>query len=167
MAYFAASQILVFMARGVRLPEGGLDAAAVGHGRADAGGGARRARHHAPRSSTGASARGSKPRLERYEKQYVPDLHAPPLDDARKAATRRSDEREEARRARARALRATGRSPRARRCSPRRCALDPKQPDAHYVKVRAGARARRSLDEAARLLEQDDRRRATTATSCG
>jgi Flp pilus assembly protein TadD/predicted negative regulator of RcsB-dependent stress response len=76
-----------------------------------------------------------KPHLERYEKQYVPDLHAPPLDDARKAA--RANPNDAKRQVElALALYADNQKPEGDAVLAEALRIDPKQPDAHYVKLR-------------------------------
>ncbi|WP_437534290.1 tetratricopeptide repeat protein [Sorangium sp. So ce726] len=151
MAYFAASQIVVFMAGEFGFPKvvSMLPRWAAG-----------KRTQEVVKESLGISAEELdrrfrawlKPRLERYEKQYVPDLHAPPLDEARKAAARapkdakrlvelalslfEDGQRQEGEAVLAEALR-----------------VDPKQPDATYLKVRA-AFAEKKPDEAARLLSK-------------
>lgn len=93
-----------------------------------------------------------KPRLARYDKQYVPDLHAPPLDDARKAVLKaprdakkhvelalalfQDDQQQEAEAVLAEALR-----------------LDPKQPDANYIKLRM-AFGQKKVADADRIINK-------------
>ena len=127
MAYFAASQIVVFMAeefgfpklvsmlprwaRGERTPEVVKVALGVEPQEVD-----RRFRAWLSR------------RLARYAKQYVPDLHAPPLDEARKAvqaAPKNARKHVEL----ALALFADGQKPEAEAMLAEALRLDPKQPE--------------------------------------
>ena len=75
---------------------------------------------------------------------------------ARRGAQGAADRPERTRRSsyssRSRSFR-TGRSPRRSRCSTRRCDLDPKQPDAHFVRLRL-AMGEKKLDDAARILDK-------------
>ncbi len=149
MAYFAASQILVFAAgefgfdkvvsmlpkwgAGKRTPEVVREALGIGPEELD-----RRYR----------AWLGKK--LARYDQQYVPDLHVPPLDDARKAAL--ADSKNAKRHvALALALYADKQAPEGDAVLAEALRLDPKQPDAHLVKVRQ-ALGKKDLPEAARLL---------------
>ncbi|WP_438028021.1 tetratricopeptide repeat protein [Sorangium sp. So ce233] len=151
MAYFAASQIVVFMveefgfpkvvsmlprwAAGKRTPEVVKESLAIGTEELD-----RRFRAWL------------KPRLERYEKQYVPDLHAPPLDEARKAAARAPKDAKRLVEL-ALALFEDGQRQEGEAVLAEALRVDPKQPDAAYLKVRA-AFAEKKPDEAARLLSK-------------
>lgn len=151
MAYFAASQIVVFMveefgfpkvvsmlprwAAGKRTPEVVKESLGIGTEELD-----RRFRAWL------------KPRLERYEKQYVPDLHAPPLDEARKAAARAPKDAKRLVEL-ALALFEDGQRQEGEAVLAEALRVDPKQPDATYVKVRA-AFAEKKPDEAARLLSK-------------
>lgn len=149
MAYFAASQILVFAAgefgfdkvvsmlpkwgAGERTPQVVREALGIGPEELD-----RRYR----------AWLGKK--LARYDKQYVPDMHAPPLDDARKAAL--ADPKNAKRHvALALALLADRQAPEADAVLAEALRLDPKQPDAYFVKVRL-ALGEKKLTEAASLL---------------
>ena len=149
MAYFAASQILVYMAQdfgfqkvvsmlprwgaGQRTPEVVKGALGITPGELD-----RR------------FLAWLKPRLTRYEKQYVPDLHAPPLDDARKAVLAApKDAKKHV--ALALALFEDGQDQEAEAVLAGALRLDPKQPDANYIKLRV-AFSEKKLDEAARLI---------------
>jgi tetratricopeptide (TPR) repeat protein len=149
MAYYAASQILVFLAQefgfekivamlpkwgaGERTPEVVREALGIGPEELD-----RRYRAWLEK------------KLVRYDKQFVPDLHAPPLDDARKAAL--ADPKSAKKQvALALALLADRQVPEAEAVLAEALRLDPKQPDAHFVKVRL-ALAEKNLTEATRLL---------------
>lgn len=151
MAYFAASQIVVFLAKefgfekvvamlpkwgaGLRTPEVVRQALGVSPEELD-----RRFRAWLG------------PRLERYRKQYVPDLHAPPLDEARKAV--RADPTNAKKQVElAMALLADGQGPEADATLAEALRIDPKQPDAHYVKLRL-AMADKKWSEAARLVNK-------------
>ena len=151
MAYYAASQISVFIAEefgfprlvsmlprwgaGKRTPEVVQESLGIGPEELD-----RRYRAWL------------KPRLARYEKQYVPDLHVPPLDDARKAA--RKDPNDAKKHvALALALFADGQKAEGEAVLGEALRLDPKQPDAHYFKVRK-AMKEKNVAEAERLLNK-------------
>lgn len=149
MAYFAASQILVYLAQeygfpkvvsmlprwasGERTPEVVKGALGITSNELD-----RRFRAWL------------EPRLDRYTKQYVPDLHAPPLDDARKAA---KAEPANAKRLveLSLALFADSQKPEGEAMLGEALRLDPKQPDAHYVKLRMAMREK-NFAEAERLV---------------
>jgi cellulose synthase operon protein C len=151
MAYFAASQLVVFMAqtygfakvvdmlprwgKGERTPEVVKGALGVSHEDVD------------------RSFRvWLKKRLERYEKQYVPDLHAPPLDEARKAL--RADPKNARKLVElALALLADGQKPEAVAVLDEAQNVDPKQPDANYVRLRF-AMAEKRIDDAARIIDK-------------
>ena len=92
------------------------------------------------------------PRLSRYGKQYVPDMHVPPLDDARKAARKAPNDAKKQVEL-ALALFSDGQKPEAEAVLAEALRLDPKQPDAHYVKVRLAVRAK-DFAEAERLLQK-------------
>lgn len=151
MAYFAASQIVVFMAQ-----EFGFQKVVAMLPRWSAG-------QRTPEVVQGALGITPEeldrrfrawlaPKLGRYTKQYVPDLHAPPLEDARKAARAEprngkklvelalalfeDDQEAEAEAMLAEALR-----------------VDPKQPDAHYFKLIKAFRAK-DAKEADRLIKK-------------
>ena len=151
MAYFAASQIVVFM-----VDEFGFPKVVSMLPRWAAG----KRTPEVVKESLGISAEELdrrfrawlKPRLERYEKQYVPDLHAPPLDEARKAA---ASAPKDARRLveLALALFEDGQRQEGEAVLAEALRIDPKQPDAIYIKVRA-AFAEKKHDEAARLLSK-------------
>ncbi|MDC3979833.1 tetratricopeptide repeat protein [Polyangium jinanense] len=151
MAYFAASQLVVFMAdkygfdkvaamlprwgKGERTPDVIKGALGVSHDEVD-----RQFREWL------------KKRLARYEKQYVPDLHAPPLDEARKAL--RTDPKNPKKLVElALALFSDGQKPEALAVLDEALALDPKQPDANFVRLRL-AMGEKKLDDAARILDK-------------
>ncbi|MEJ7729205.1 MAG: tetratricopeptide repeat protein [Polyangiaceae bacterium] len=147
MAYYAASQIVVFMAKEFGFPKvvGMLPRWGAGQ-------------------RTGEVVRGSlgispeeldrrfrawlEPRLGRYRQQYVPDLHAPPLDDARKAALAAP---KDARKlvSLALALLADDQEAEAQAVLAEALRLDPKQPDAHYIKLRVAFSAKKAPEAAA------------------
>jgi tetratricopeptide (TPR) repeat protein len=149
MAYFAASQILVYLAQeygfpkvvamlprwasGERTPEVVKGALGITSDELD-----RRFRAWL------------KPRLDRYTKQYVPDLHAPPLDDARKAAKAEPQNAKKLVEL-ALALFADSQKPEGEAMLTEALRLDPKQPDAHYVKLRIAIREK-NFTEAERLI---------------
>ncbi|WP_437915473.1 tetratricopeptide repeat protein [Sorangium sp. So ce302] len=151
MAYFAASQIVVFMAGEFGFPKvvSMLPRWAAG-----------KRTQEVVKESLGISAEELdrrfrawlKPRLERYEKQYVPDLHAPPLDEARKAAARAPKDAKRLVEL-ALALFEDGQRQEGEAVLAEALRVDPKQPDATYLKVRA-AFAEKKPDEAARLLSK-------------
>lgn len=145
MAYYAASQISVFIAEqfgfaklvsmmprwasGERTPEVVKGALGISSEELD-----RRFREWL------------KPRLERYTRQYVPDLHAPPLDDARKAV--KADPTNAKKQVElALAFFADGQQTEGDATLSEALRLDPKQPDATYVKLRM-AMSKKDLAEA-------------------
>lgn len=149
-AYYAASQILVFAAQ-----EFGFDKVVAMLPRWGAG-------ERTPEVIQGALGVGPdeldrrfkkwlEPRLARYATQFVPDLHAPPLDDARKAVLA-DDKNAKKHVALALALLADGQKPEADATLDEALRLDPAQPDAHFVRARFAlgdkdlAGARRELD---------------------
>jgi Flp pilus assembly protein TadD len=92
------------------------------------------------------------PRLDRYSKQFVPDMHVPPLDDARKAARAApNDARKQVKLALA--LYADGQKQEGDAVLAEALRLDPKEPNAHYVQVRLALKER-NLPEAERVLYQ-------------
>jgi tetratricopeptide (TPR) repeat protein len=93
-----------------------------------------------------------KPRLARYEKQYVPDLHAPPLDEARKAV-RRAPKDAKKHVELALALFQDGQEQEGEAVLAEALRIDPKQPDAAYIKLKFAFRQKK-LDEAGRILNQ-------------
>jgi len=151
MAYFAASQLIVFMAekygfekvvsmlprwgKGERTPEVVMGALGVSHEEVD-----RQYRAWL------------KVKLARYEKQYVPDLHAPPLDDARKAL--RKDPKNPRKLVElAIALFANGKKEEAMAVLEEAQDIDPKQPDANYVRLRL-AMSDKDMDAAERIIDK-------------
>jgi Flp pilus assembly protein TadD len=91
-----------------------------------------------------------KPRLERYTKQYVPDLHAPPLDEARKAV--KADPTNAKKQVElALAFFADGQQPEGEATLTEALRLDPKQADATYVKLRM-AMSKKDLTEAEKQI---------------
>src|SRR5262249_46824143 len=134
MAYYAASQILVFLAS-----EFGFDR--IVNMLPKWGSGERTAQvvkealGITPEELDRRFRAWLQPRLRRYAKQYVPDLHAPPLDDARKAV--RADPKNGKRYVElALALLADHQGTEAEAMLAEALRIDPKQPDAHYVKLR-------------------------------
>lgn len=151
MAYYAASQLVVFMAekygfakvvdmlprwgKGERTADVVKEALGVSHEEVD-----RQYRDWL------------KVRLARYEKQYVPDMHAPPLDDARKAL--RTDPKNPKKLVKlALALLASGQKDEALALISEAQDIDPKQPDANYVLLRL-AMMDKKVDEADRLVNK-------------
>jgi Flp pilus assembly protein TadD len=149
MAYFAASQIAVFMAK-----EFGFPKVASMLPRWAAG-------KRTPEVVQGALGISTEeldrrfrawlePRLSRYAKQYVPDLHAPPLDDARKAV--QSDPKNGKKLVElALALLQDGQEPESEAVLAEALRMDPKQPDAHYFKLMRAFRAKKT-DEAGKII---------------
>lgn len=151
MAYYAASQIIVFMAKefgfpkvvsmmplwaaGKRTPEVVKEALGITTEELD-----KRFRAWL------------EPHLSRYAKQYVPDLHAPPLDDARKAA---QDDPKNAKKLveLAFSLMRDGQDAEGEAVLTEALKLDPKQPDAHYYKVVKAMRTKR-IGEAQKLVDK-------------
>ena len=142
MAYFAASQIIVFMAEkygfpkvvammpkwaaGKRTPEVVKEALGISSDELDK-------QYRA----------WLKPRLQRYEKQFVPDHHVPPLDDARKAV--KADPKNAKKIFElAKALGADGQDQEAEAMFQDALRADPKEPNANFELVR---RAIRKQDE--------------------
>ena len=151
MAYFAASQIIVFMAK-----EFGFDKVVSMLPRWAAG----QRTPEVVQASLGITSQELDrryrawlgPRLDRYAKQYVPDLHAPPIDDARKAVL--ADPKNAKKQVElALAFLSEGQKPEAEATLSEALRIDPKQPDAHYVKLRM-AFAEKKLDEAGRLVDK-------------
>lgn len=149
MAYYAASQILVYASQTYGFPKvaGMLRGWANGERTGEV-----------VKKSLGITAeeldRGFRawlvPRLDRYKKQYVPDLHSPPLDDARKAV--KADPTNAKKHVElALAFLADGQVPEAEATLAEALRLDPRQPDAHYVKLKKAMRAK-DLTEAERLV---------------
>jgi len=151
MAYFAASQILVFMVQEFGFPKvvGMLPRWGAGE-RTPAV-----VQNALGVSSTELDRRFRawlKPRLVRYEKQYVPDLHAPPLDDARKAVKAAPKDAKKLVQL-ALALFQDGQEQEAEAMLAEALRLDPKQPDANYIKLRM-AFGQKKLNDAARIIDK-------------
>ena len=149
MAYFAASQILVYLAQEYGFPKVVSMLPRWANG------------ERTPEVVKGALGITSEeldrrfrawlaPRLDRYAKQYVPDLHSPPLDDARKAAKAAPSNAKKMVEL-ALALYADGQKPEGEAMLAEALRLDPKQPDAHYVKLRMAMREK-NFAEAERLV---------------
>jgi tetratricopeptide (TPR) repeat protein len=151
MAYFAASQLVVFMAEKYGFPKvvALLPLWAKGERTGEAIQGA-----------LGISAEQLdkefrawvQKRLSRYDKQYVPNMHAPPLEDARKAV---KDDPKSARKhvELTLALIEDGEKDEALAVLDEALRLDPKDPDANYVKLRF-AMATKKLDLAEKIVAQ-------------
>ena len=149
MAYFAASQILVYMAEEFGFPKvvAMLPRWGAGERTPEVVKGALGV---TPEELDRRFRAWLKPRLTRYEKQYVPDLHAPPLDDARKAVLAApKDAKKHV--ALALALFQDGQEQEGEAVLAEALRMDPKQPDANYVKLRV-AFGDKKLDEAGRLI---------------
>jgi tetratricopeptide (TPR) repeat protein len=151
MAYYAASQILVFVAKEFGFPKVVSMLPRWGAGERTA---------QVVQESLGITPEELDrrfrtwltPHLDRYTKQYVPDLHAPPLDDARKAARAApNDPKKQVELALA--LLADGQQPEGAAVLAEALRLDPKQPDALYVKLRLAMREK-NVAEADRLVAQ-------------
>ena len=138
MAYFAASQIIVFMAEKYGLPKvvSMMPKWAAG-----------KRTPEVVKESLGITSEELdtqyrawlKPRLSRYEKQFVPDRHVPPLDDARKAV--KADPKNAKKLYQlARALGADGQDTEADAIFQEALRVDPKQPDANFELVRRAMR---------------------------
>jgi len=149
MAYYAASQILVFVAQEFGFPKVVSMLPRWGAGERTA---------QVVQESLGITPEELDrrfrawltPHLARYTQQYVPDLHSPPLDDARKAARANpGDAKKQVELALA--LLADGQKPEADAVLGEALRLDPKQPDAHYVKLRVAVREKNAA-EAERLV---------------
>jgi cellulose synthase operon protein C len=151
MAYYAASQILVFLAQEFGFPKVVSMLPRWGAGERTA---------EVVKESLGVTPDELDhrfrawlgPHLDRYTKQYVPDLHVPPLDDARKAA-RAAPGDAKAQVSLALALYADGQKPEGDAVLAEALRLDPKQPDAHYLKLRLALREK-NAPEAERILAQ-------------
>ena len=138
MAYFAASQIIVFMAEKYGFPKvvSMMPKWAAG-----------KRTPEVVKESLGITSEELdkqyrawlKPRLSRYEKQFVPDRHVPPLDDARKAV--KADPKNAKKLFQlARALGADGQDTEAEAMFQEALRADPKQPDANFELVRRAMR---------------------------
>jgi tetratricopeptide (TPR) repeat protein len=151
MAYYAASQISVFVAQEFGFPKlvSMLPRWANGDRTAEV---VKGSLGISPEELDKRYRAWLKPRLSRYEKQYVPDLHVPPLDDARKAAKKDPNDAKKQVRL-ALALFADGQKPEGEAVLAEALRLDPKQPDAHFVKVRLALKEK-NVAEAERLLNK-------------
>ncbi|MCC6554084.1 MAG: tetratricopeptide repeat protein, partial [Polyangiaceae bacterium] len=151
MAYFAASQILVYMAQDFGFPKvvSMLPRWGAGERTPDVVKGALGV---TPEELDRRYRAWLKPRLARYEKQYVPDLHAPPLDDARKAVRAAPKDGKKLVEL-ALALFQDGQEQEAEAVLGEALRVDPRQPDAHYIKLRV-AFGEKKLDEAARIIHK-------------
>ena len=134
MAYFAASQIIVFMAEKYGFPKVVSMMPKWGAGKRTP---------EVVQESLGITSdeldkqyrAWLKPRLARYEKQFVPDSHVPPLDDARKAV--KADPKNAKKIFQlARALGADGQDQEAEATFQEALRVDPKEPNANYELVR-------------------------------
>ena len=149
MAYYAASQISVFIAQEFGFPKlvSMMPRWAAGKRTAEV---VKESLGITPEELDARFRAWLKPRLSRYTTQYVPDLHAPPLDDARKAA--RANPRDARKQVElALAFFADGQKPEGEATLAEALRLDPKQPDAHYVKLRMAIREK-DATEADRLV---------------
>lgn len=151
MAYFAASQIIVFMAEKYGFPKvvSMMPKWAAGKRTPDV-----------VKESLGITSdeldrefrAWLKPRLARYEKQFLPDRHVPPLDDARKAV--KADPKNAKKLfLLARALGADGQEAEAEAMFEEALRVDPNQPDANFELVRRAMR-KKDAKGAQRLLEK-------------
>ncbi len=151
MAYYAASQLVVFMAetygfdkvvtmlprwgRGERTPEVVKGALGISHEEVDK-----------------QFRAWLKTRLARYEKQYVPDLHAPPLAEARKAL--RADPKSPKKLVQlALALLAEGKNADGLAVLDEALVTDPKNADANYMRLRI-AMDQKKLDDAGKIIDK-------------
>lgn len=151
MAYYAASQLVVFMAetygfakvvdmlprwgRGARTPDVVQGALGIPHEQVDK-----------------QFRAWLKTRLARYEKQYVPDLHAPPLAEARKAL--RADPKNPKKLVQlALALFSEGENTDGLAVLEEALVADPKNADANYVRLRL-AMDKKKLEEAAKIIDK-------------
>ncbi len=151
MAYYAASQIVVFMAEKFGFPKLASMLGRWGNGERTG---------DIIKATLGISSEELdkqyrawlKPRLARYDQQYVPDLHAPPLDDARKAV--KADPQNPKKQVElSLALLADGQAPEAEAVLDEALRLDPNQPDALYILLKKALRQKK-LDEAERLIQK-------------
>jgi tetratricopeptide (TPR) repeat protein len=151
MAYYAASQILVFAAKEFGFPRVVSMLPRWGAGERTA---------QVVQESLGVTPEELDrrfrawltPHLARYTRQYVPDLHTPPLDDARKnARANPNDAKKQVELALA--LFGDGQKAEGDAVLGEALRLDPKQPDAHYVKLRMALRERNTA-EAERLVNK-------------
>lgn len=138
MAYFAASQIIVFMAEKYGLPKvvSMMPRWAAGKRTPDV------VKESLGITSADLDAQYRawlKSRLSRYEKQFVPDRHVPPLDDARKAV--KADPKNAKKLFQlARALGADGQEAEAEAMFQEALRADPRQPDANFELVKRAIR---------------------------
>jgi tetratricopeptide (TPR) repeat protein len=151
MAYYAASQILVFMGKEFGFPKvvSMMPRWAAGERTAEV---VKGSLGITPEELDRRFRAWLKPHLERYTKQYVPDLHTPPLDDARKAVRANPSDAKKVVQL-ALALLGDGQKPEGEAMLAEALRIDPKQPDAHYVKVRMALRAK-SFGEAEQLVNK-------------
>jgi tetratricopeptide (TPR) repeat protein len=151
MAYFAASQIIVFMAEKFGLPKvvSMMPKWAAGKRTPDV-----------VKESLGITSADLdtqfrawlKPRLARYEKQFVPDRHVPPLDDARKAV--KGDPKNAKKLFQlARALGGDGQEDEAEAMFQEALRADPKQADANFELVKRAMR-KKDVKGAQKQLEK-------------
>ncbi len=151
MAYYAASQLVVFMAdqygfakvvdmlprwgKGQRTPDVVQGALGVSHEEVDK-----------------QFRVWLKKRLARYEGQYIPDLHAQPLAEARKAL--RSDPKNPKKLVKlSLSLFASGEDAEALAVLEEAAQLDPKNPDVHYIRARL-AIEHKKFDDAAKIIDK-------------
>ncbi|HRI62670.1 MAG TPA: tetratricopeptide repeat protein [Polyangium sp.] len=151
MAYYAASQLVVFMAetygfskvvdmlprwgKGLRTPEVVQGALGISHEEVDK-----------------QFRVWLKKRLARYEGQYVPDLHAPPLNEARKAL--RADPKNPKRLIElALALLSVGENSEGFAVLEEAMLIDPKNADGTYIRLRM-AMDNKKFDDAAKLVDK-------------
>jgi tetratricopeptide (TPR) repeat protein len=149
MAYYAASQISVFIAKEFGFPKlvSMLPRWGAGERTAEV---VKESLGITPEELDRRFRAWLTPRLDRYTKQYVPDLHAPPLDDARKRARANpTDAKKQVELALA--FFADGQKPEGEATLAEALRVDPKQPDAHYVKLRMAIREKNAA-EAERLV---------------
>lgn len=149
MAYFAASQISVFIAEQFGFPKLVSMLPRWGEGQRTP---------EVVKGALGVTAEELDrryrawlgPRLSRYTKQHVPDLHAPPLDDARKAV--QADPKNAKKYVElALALYEDHQEPEAQATLGEALRLNPKQPDASYMKLKVAMREK-NLPEAEKII---------------
>lgn len=151
VAYYAASQILVFMVKEFGFPKVVSMLPKWGEGKRTPQV-VREALGITPDELDKRFRAWLEKSFERYKKQYVPDLHAPPLDDARKAA--KADPKNAKKLVElALALYADGQAPEGDAVIQEALKVDPKEPNAHYVLVKK-ALSKKDLKEAQRVLEK-------------
>ena len=151
MAYYAASQLVVFMAEtyGFKKVVDMLPRWGKGMRTADVVQGALGISHEEVDKAFRAWL---KKRLARYEKQYVPDLHAPPLAEARKAL--RTDPKNPKKLVElCLALLAAGENAEGLAVLDEALLVDPKNADANYIQLRV-AMDRKKFDEAAKIVDK-------------